>query len=74
MKRSGRSVYSIIKEEFGFKGSKRLVLADLEELIEQKKDENSRSIQKDTEATSTAFVPLAEQKNLLKEEKVQKKG
>ena len=74
MKRSGRSVYSIIKEEFGFKGSKRSVLADLEELIEQKKDENSRSIQKDTEATSTAFVPLAEQKNLLKEEKVQKKG
>ena len=74
MKRSGRSVYSIIKEEFGFKGSKRLVLADLEELIEQKKDENSRSIQKDAEATSTAFVPLAEQKNLLKEEKVQKKG
>ncbi len=47
MKRSGRSVYSIIKEEFGFKGSKRSVLADLEELIELKKDEKSRSLQKD---------------------------
>ena len=69
MKRSGRSVYSIIKEEFGFKGSKRSVLADLEELIELKKDEKSRSLQKDQETASTAFVPLAEQKNLLKEKK-----
>ena len=69
MKRGGRSAYSIIKEEFGFKGSKRSVLADLEELIELKKDEKSRSLQKDQETTSTAFVPLAEQKNLLKEEK-----
>ena len=69
MKRGGRSVYSIIKEEFGFKGSKRSVLADLEELIELKKDEKSRSLQKDQETASTAFVPLAEQKNLLKEKK-----
>ena len=69
MKRGGRSVYSIIKEEFGFKGSKRSVLADLEELIELKKDEKSRSLQKDQETNSTTFVPLAEQKNLLKEKK-----
>ena len=69
MKRSGRSVYSIIKEEFGFKGSKRSVLADLEELIELKKDEKSRSLQKDKKTDATTFVPLAEQKNLLKEKK-----
>ena len=43
MKRSGRSVYSIIKEEFGFKGSKRSVLADLEELIELKKENQKKS-------------------------------
>ena len=30
MKRRGRSVYSIIKEEFGFKGNKRRVLKQLE--------------------------------------------
>ena len=69
MKRSGRSVYSIIKEEFGFKGSKRSVLADLEELIELKKDEKSRSLQKDKKTDATTFVPLAEQKKLLKEKK-----
>ena len=69
MKRSGRSVYSIIKEEFGFKGSKRSVLADLEELIELKKDEKSRSLQKDKKTDATTFFPLAEQKNLLKEKK-----
>ena len=69
MKRSGRSVYSIIKEEFGFKGSKRSVLADLEELIELKKDEKSTSLQKDKKTDATTFVPLAEQKNLLKEKK-----
>ena len=69
MKRSGRSVYSIIKEEFGFKGSKRSVLADLEELIELKKDEKSRSLQKDKKTDATTFVPLAEQKNLLEEKK-----
>ena len=74
MKRRGRSAYSIIKEEFGLTGNKKSVLSDLEQLIEQKKDENSRSIQKDTKTTSTPFVPLAEQKNLLKEEKVQKRG
>ena len=74
MKRSGRSVYSIIKEEFGFKGSKRSVLADLEELIELKKDEKSRSLQKDKKTDSSPFIPLAKQKNLLEEEKVQKRG
>ena len=69
MKKRGRSAYSIVKEEFGFKGSKRSVLADLEELIELKKDEKSRSLQKDQETNSTTFIPLAEQKNLLKEKK-----
>ena len=34
MKRRGRSVYSIVKEEFGFKGNKQKVLAQLEEYIE----------------------------------------
>ena len=69
LKRRGRSVYSIIKEEFGLTGNKNSVLADLEQLIAQKKDEKSRSLQKDQETTSTAFVPLTEQKNLLKEKK-----
>ena len=30
MKRKGRSVYSIVKEEFGFKGNKQKVLKQLE--------------------------------------------
>lgn len=34
MRRKGRSVYSIVKEEFGFKGSKVKVLQQLEEKIE----------------------------------------
>ena len=34
MKRGGRSAYSIVKEEFGFKGSKIKVLQQLEEKIE----------------------------------------
>lgn len=34
MKRRGRSVYSIVKEEFGFKGNRQKVLAQLEEYIE----------------------------------------
>tara|TARA_B100000953_G_C17879234_1_gene377439 strand:+ start:96 stop:296 length:201 start_codon:yes stop_codon:yes gene_type:complete len=33
MKRRGRSVYSIIKEEFGFKGSKQKVLQQLENAL-----------------------------------------
>ena len=74
MKKRGRSVYSIVKEEFGFKGSKQSVLADLQELIAQKKDENITSVQKDKKAAPSPFIPLAEQKNLLKEEKVQKRG
>ena len=69
MKKRGRSAYSIIKEEFGFKGSKQSVLADLEELIAQKKDENTTSVQKDKKTDATTFVPLAKQKNLLKEKK-----
>lgn len=35
MKRRGRSVYAIVKKEFGFKGSKRRVLEQLNELIER---------------------------------------
>ena len=35
MKRRGRSAYSIVKEEFGFKGNKKKVLSQLEELIEE---------------------------------------
>ena len=34
MKRGGRSVYSIVKEEFGFKGNKVKVLQQLEGHIE----------------------------------------
>ena len=69
MKKRGRSAYSIIKEEFGFKGSKQSVLADLEELIAQKKDEKTTDVQKDKKADASPFVSLAEQKNLLKEKK-----
>ena len=39
MKRRGRSVYMIVKEEFGFKGSKARVLEQLEEVINQRKEE-----------------------------------
>jgi hypothetical protein len=35
MKRNGRSVYSIVKEEFGFKGSKQKVLEQLEVKINE---------------------------------------
>ena len=35
MKRRGRSAYAIVKEEFGFKGNKKKVLSQLEELIEE---------------------------------------
>jgi hypothetical protein len=35
MKRRGRSVYSIVKEEFGFKGGKAKVLKQLESKIEE---------------------------------------
>ena len=34
MKRRGRSAYSIIKEEFGLKGSKQKVFGQLTEIIE----------------------------------------
>ena len=33
MKRRGRSVYSIVKEEFGFKGNKQKVLEQLEKVL-----------------------------------------
>jgi len=35
MRRGGRSVYSIVKEEFGFKGSKQKVLEQLEAKINE---------------------------------------
>lgn len=43
MKRHGRSAYSIIKEEFGFKGSKAKVLHQLKEYINERHDRNSIS-------------------------------
>ena len=70
LKRRGRSVYSIIKEEFGLTGNKRTVLADFTKLIEQKKDEDPKNVQKDTEVESTTFVPFSRQDGLLKEKKV----
>ena len=70
LKRRGRSVYSIIKEEFGLTGNKRTVLSDFTKLIEQKKDENPKNVQKDTEVESTAFVPFSRQDGLLEEKKV----
>ena len=39
MSRRGRSVYSIVKEEFGFKGSKKRVLEQLEEVITERKED-----------------------------------
>ena len=35
MKTRGSSAYSVIKEELGFKGNKKKVLSQLEELIEE---------------------------------------
>jgi hypothetical protein len=35
MKRKGRSVYSIVKEEFGFKGNKQKVLEQLEDKLNE---------------------------------------
>ena len=37
MTRHGRSVYSIVKQEFGFTGSKKRVLEQLEEVINQRR-------------------------------------
>ena len=72
MKKRGRSAYSIIKEEFGFKGSKESVLEDLQELIAQKKDENTTSVQKDKKAASSPFIPFAEQKTYSRKKKFKK--
>jgi hypothetical protein len=38
MKRNGRSVYSIVKEEYGFKGSKQKVLEQLELKIQEEEE------------------------------------
>ena len=70
MKRRGRSAYSIIKEEFGLTGNKKSVLSDLEQLIEQKKDENSRSVQKDKEVESAAFVPFSRQDSVFPKKEI----
>ena len=40
MRRHGRSVYALIKEEFGFKGNKKKVYSQLDELIKKKKEKN----------------------------------
>ena len=37
MRRRGRSAYSILKEEFNLIGNKKSVLADVEQLIKEKK-------------------------------------
>lgn len=41
MTRRGRSVYSIVKEQYGLKGSKQKVLDQFCELIEEKKRERA---------------------------------
>jgi len=38
LKRRGRSVYSIIKEEFGFKGNKQKVYDQFDEYIQKMKE------------------------------------
>ena len=38
LKRGGQSVYSIIKQEYGFKGSRESVLKQMEEIIKQMKE------------------------------------
>jgi hypothetical protein len=45
MTRRGRSVYSIIKEEYGFKGNKKSVLKQLEQKIEDIKNEKAEVAQ-----------------------------
>lgn len=42
MKRRGRSVYSIVKQELGFKGNKQRVLEQLENYIEDIKSEQTK--------------------------------
>ena len=39
MTRRGRSVYSMVKVEFGLKGSKKRVLEQLEEVITKRKED-----------------------------------
>ena len=39
MKRGGQSVYSILKQEYGFKGSKQSILDQLQAKIEELKSE-----------------------------------
>ena len=41
MRRGGASVYSIVKKEFGYKGSKQKVLDQLHAKIEQLKEERN---------------------------------
>ena len=43
MKRRGRSAYSIIKEEFGFKGDKQKVYDQLDTHIQKVKDDKNDS-------------------------------
>ena len=38
LKRGGQSVYSIIKQQYGFKGSRESVLKQMEEIIKQMKE------------------------------------
>jgi hypothetical protein len=38
MKRRGQSAYSIIKEQYGFKGNKKSVLSQMEQIIKEFKE------------------------------------
>jgi hypothetical protein len=44
MKRHGRSAYAIIKEEFGFRGSRQSVLIKLNRVITEMQKERDRGI------------------------------
>ncbi len=43
MKRRGRSVYSIVKEEFGLKGNKQRVLEQFTAIVEQMKGQHEET-------------------------------
>ena len=57
MKRRGQSAYSIVKSEFGFKGNKKSVLAQLEQIIEEAKAYQVKLI-KSAEGEALRFTKL----------------
>lgn len=56
MKRRGRSVYSIVKQEFGFKGNKQKVYEQLENYIEDIKREHAKETELGSEGVVQAEV------------------